>query len=496
VRRIGGSPVLIAGIFCLVLLIIGIYPSGPLGETIAFVFAVLWLGGFYGRRFAIRLSLVASFLAMCAFAAFRSPVADAFGDGVFVCLVVIVLSMRRPISDGRLRVLLVTRHDAERVGGTETYLRTFLRSVDAGNRDVRVVFATFDQGIVHREYERTMFATRRGGLFFRYARANEEQIVRKSLWNTIVLVATSFDLAGIAAAGADDGGVDVVYGVGGMIPNVAAILAAMALGKPVLCHFHMDFFFARFSAPLRAMLRAFFLRAQFIVANTQASIEDFVSIGYPPDRCAVVLNWVFPEDFEGAANVELRANPQEKIALFVGRLYKEKGIELVLRAFDRTPKSIRLVVAGDGALHEMVKRWTDARSQITWLGEVPHARIPALLESADCLVWGSVDRDALSLSAVEALAAGLPVIASRRSMNMFETQSVTLPNTLPPDVGVLSEPSEEAIAEAVVTVCSWDRETVRARCRSFVDRQYSPANFERLIGILETIARVETRSWE
>ena len=323
-RRIGNSPLLVAALFCLVLLAVGIYPSGPLGDTIAFVFAILWIGSFYRRRFAVRLSLVASFIAMCAFAAFRSPIADAFGDGVYVCLLAVVLSMRRPVADTKLRVLLVTRHDAERVGGTETYLRSFLRSIDAIGSDVRVTFATFDQGIVHREYERTTFSTRRGGRFFRYARANEERILRRSLWNTIVLVAIALDLASIGAAAADDGGTDVVYGVGGMIPNVAAILVGLVLGKPVLCHFHMDFFFARFSKPLRVMLRSFFGRARFVVANTQASIDDFVSIGYPADRCAVILNWVFPEDFQGVPTVELRANPQEKIALFVGRLQKEK----------------------------------------------------------------------------------------------------------------------------------------------------------------------------
>ena len=491
-HRIGRSPLLIAGVFCLILFIAGTYPNRPVGDTIAFVLAILWVGFLIRRRFAIRLSLVASVLAACALALFRSPTAGALGAGAIGCLIVIILSSRRPASDGRLRVLLVTRHDAERVGGTETYLRSFLRSVDAASREIRVVFAAFDQGIAHREYQRTTFSTRRGGPFFRYARANEERIVRRSLWNTIVLVAVSLDLASIAVAAADDdadGGVDVVYGVGGMIPNVAAILAAIGLGKPVLCHFHLDFFFARFPHPLRSLLRAFFMRAGFIVANTQASIDDFVSIGYPADRCAVVLNWVFPEDFEGVPTVELRETPQEKVALFVGRLHREKGIELVLRAFDRTPKPIRLVVAGDGALSEMVKGWTDVRSQITWLGEVPHVRIPTLLESADCLVWGSVDRDALSLAAIEALAAGLPVIASRRSTNMFEPGSETLPSTLPPEVGILCEPTEEAIAEAVTAVCSWDREAVRARCRSFVEQRYSPANFDRLMSILETIAR-------
>jgi glycosyltransferase involved in cell wall biosynthesis len=485
--RFAKTPEAIAGVYVFVLLLVGLYPSGQLGDTIAFSFALLWLFAFRRRRFAVRLCLFASFVAMCLFAALHSGAADAFGDGVFAGLIFVIAAMRRPNVTGALRVLLVTRHDAERVGGTETYLRSFLRSVDAGTRDIFVRFATFEQGIVHRDYERASFFTRKGGWFFRYARANEERIVQKSIWNTIVLVAIAFDLASIAAAASDHGETDVVYGVGGMIPNVAAILAGAVLGKPVLCHFHMDFFFARFSAPFRAMLRSFFSRARYIVANTQASIDDFERIGYPPERCEVILNWVFPEDFQGAAPAALRAEPNEKIALFVGRLYREKGIELVLRAFERTPKTVRLVIAGDGSLHDMVERWTATRPGITWLGEVDHARMPALMESSDCLVWGSVDRDALSLSAIEALASGLPVIASRRSTNMFEAGGETLATTVPPDVGMLSEPDEDAIAAAVAAVCSWDREVVRERCRAFVAERYSPANFDRLVAAFYAI---------
>ena len=79
---------------------------------------------------------------------------------------------------------------------------------------------------------------------------------------------------------------------------------------------------------------------------------------------------------------------------------------------------------------------------------------------------------------------------------MFEMRSETLPGTLPSDVGMVSEPDEESIARAVATVCSWDREAVRARCRAFVAQRYSPANFDRLLGILETVASTDIRSRE
>jgi hypothetical protein len=159
-KRLVRSPLLFAGAFCLVLFIAGVYPNRPLGEALAFVFALFWTSTFVRRRFAIRLSLLAIFLAACALALFRIPSAGAFVAGFVACLVVLVLSSRRPAPAGDLRLLLVTRHDAERVGGTETYLRSFLRSVESARRGMRVVFAAFDQGIVHREYRRTTFSDR------------------------------------------------------------------------------------------------------------------------------------------------------------------------------------------------------------------------------------------------------------------------------------------------------------------------------------------------
>jgi glycosyltransferase involved in cell wall biosynthesis len=486
-RKISQSPPSIVLVLLVVLLAVGLFPGGPWGETIAFVFAAVWLGFLYKRRFAVAFSAIACFVAVCLAAAFHSSLVDVFGDGLFVAVAIAIVTMRRRKPGAEIRVLMVSRHDAERAGGTETYQRNFLRSVEGSSRDLRVTLCTFDQGVDHRDYERADVYVKKGGWFFRHARANEERIVLRSAWNLVVLAMVSLDLASIAITAADERDVDVIYGVGGVIANVAAILAGIALRRPVVCHFHYDFFFARFPAPAKALVGSWLRNARAIVANTQGSIDDVRSVGYPAEYSSVVLNWVFPEDFKGEPMTRLRADPLEKIALFVGRLVPEKGIELVLRAFDDVPDGVRLVIAGDGQLHDRVGRWVRSRPRITWLGEIAPSAMSDLLATADCLVWGSIDRHALSYAAIEALAAGVPVIASTQSSNMFGPSGATLQSTLPEDVGVLCDPQERAIAEAITRVCSWDRDVVEEHCRAFVHRNYSPANFDIILREFERV---------
>jgi phosphatidylinositol alpha 1,6-mannosyltransferase len=101
--------------------------------------------------------------------------------------------------------------------------------------------------------------------------------------------------------------------------------------------------------------------------------------------------------------------------LYVGRLAQEKSVDVVLRAFARlTAKlghdSVRLVVAGSGPdeprLREMAPRGT------TFLGNLDRSReLPELYATADAFVFASTT-ETLGLVVLEAMASGLPVIAT------------------------------------------------------------------------------------
>lgn len=101
--------------------------------------------------------------------------------------------------------------------------------------------------------------------------------------------------------------------------------------------------------------------------------------------------------------------------LHVGRLAPEKGIDVLLDAFAQVERrlgadAVKLVVAGAGpSLDGLKKR---APSNVTFLGNLDRQReLPALYASADAFLFASIT-ETLGLVVLEAMAAGLPVIAT------------------------------------------------------------------------------------
>jgi glycosyltransferase involved in cell wall biosynthesis len=108
----------------------------------------------------------------------------------------------------------------------------------------------------------------------------------------------------------------------------------------------------------------------------------------------------------------------ERTVLFVGRLTKIKGVDVLLEALRDIPDT-RLIVAGDGPERKRLGRLA-ARLAINaeFLGQVNAAKRDALLASCDVAVIPSrllTDRrsEGMPVVCLEAMAAGCAVIASR-----------------------------------------------------------------------------------
>jgi glycosyltransferase involved in cell wall biosynthesis len=103
------------------------------------------------------------------------------------------------------------------------------------------------------------------------------------------------------------------------------------------------------------------------------------------------------------------------VFLHVGRLAAEKGVERIVRAFNRARASLpagaaRLIVAGAGPEENALR--TLAGPDAHFVGVLDRDRaLPKLYASADVFLFSSLT-ETLGLVVLEAMAAGLPVVAT------------------------------------------------------------------------------------
>jgi glycosyltransferase involved in cell wall biosynthesis len=139
-------------------------------------------------------------------------------------------------------------------------------------------------------------------------------------------------------------------------------------------------------------------------------------------------------------------------AVFVGRLSSEKDVQTLLRAMalvvQRRP-SFRLAIAGDGPCAADLKMLSESLGlgpHVQFLGEVRD--VPALYSQASMFILSSVT-EGLPLTVLEAMACGLPVVATR----VGGTPEAVVDGT----TGVLVPPGEPAaLAEAILRIAADD----------------------------------------
>lgn len=106
--------------------------------------------------------------------------------------------------------------------------------------------------------------------------------------------------------------------------------------------------------------------------------------------------------------------PEERVLVFMGRLGREKNVEMLLRALWHSHlPNIRLVIAGDGPHREELESIVDEldlQTRVSFLGYVHGADAVATYHVADAFAFASTT-ETQGLVIGEAMAAGLPVIA-------------------------------------------------------------------------------------
>lgn len=143
--------------------------------------------------------------------------------------------------------------------------------------------------------------------------------------------------------------------------------------------------------------------------------ERAISLGAPTERVDVVYNGVDLNEIESDPTHIAKCCDTFQI-LAVGRLSAEKGIDVLLKSMTMLPPDgFHLRIAGVGQedknLEAMV-RDLHLQGRVEFLGAIARNQIASYYRGSDVLVIPSRS-EAFSLVAIEAMACGMPIIATR-----------------------------------------------------------------------------------
>jgi len=205
----------------------------------------------------------------------------------------------------------------------------------------------------------------------------------------------------------------------GYFPTLAAGIAELLRQVPLIVTPHSD-------PGGRSISKRFFdwvvpaatlRRADRVIALTKIEARNLQRLGVPATRIRIIPNGVDMAEF--TAGGDPRETGYDPEILFVGRCYpRQKGLEHLIRALGLLMSAWgpHLTIVGEdwggvGPLQAMASD-LGIDKQVTFTGALPRTEVIRAYKSADVFVLPSLF-EPFGIVLLEAMAAGLPVVASR-----------------------------------------------------------------------------------
>ena len=170
----------------------------------------------------------------------------------------------------------------------------------------------------------------------------------------------------------------------GSLPEATVYAAALALHQP-----------------------AVFEAVDRFVAPSAYAVGQLAKLGVPAERLDRLAHYLPTEAFADRSRAA-----DGRYALVAARLSEEKGIDIAIAAAERA--GVPLKVAGEGPAAEELRRTADrVDAPVEFLGRVDRERMATLLAGAGAVLMPSRYHEFSPFAALEAMAAGVPVLAAR-----------------------------------------------------------------------------------
>lgn len=186
-------------------------------------------------------------------------------------------------------------------------------------------------------------------------------------------------------------------------------------------------------------------RYDHVIFSTRTQQQEFIQHGLHVPSTAISngvdTHRYHPANGQVEEVEEKYSLPPRPRILFVGRLMKDKKIDLLIQAMEhvRAGQQAHLLIVGRGDEHQNLKaeaRRLGLEENVHLLGYVPEKDLPAVYRSSDLFAIASVC-EVQSIPALQAVATGLPIVA---------VDAAALPELVRPEQNGLLVPPDDPVA--------------------------------------------------
>jgi len=232
---------------------------------------------------------------------------------------------------------------------------------------------------------------------------------------SVARITLSFHLASKVAAIIEEERFDILHFHEPLMPALPITMLRMSTTANVgtfhaFAHSNVGYFYGR------PLLQPYLTHLHRAIAVSEPA-RTFVNRYFPGFPMRVIPNGIDLDVYRpGLAPIRHLRDDSVNI-LFVGRLEKRKGLGDLLRAYrsiiDRVPRS-RLIIVGDGPLRGRVESFISRHRlpNVVLAGYVPESVKPRYYNSADIFCAPATGAESFGIVLLEALASGLPVVAT------------------------------------------------------------------------------------
>jgi glycosyltransferase involved in cell wall biosynthesis len=230
--------------------------------------------------------------------------------------------------------------------------------------------------------------------------------------------------------------------------------------------------------------------ADKVIVVSKATRNYVLSLGADPEKTVILHNGVDLNRFKPLTGIQetmrkkLQIPNSANVALTVRRLVYKNGIDTLIEsaklAVKQNPRIIFLVVGSGPDFTEIKARATQLgiEDNFRLTGFIPDQDLPLYYNTADFFILPSKSGEGLPLVALEAMACGVPVIATNVG-GIREIMTKGHGRLVPPN-------SPDSLAEAVVEFSSNDTASNKNALRAIIEQKFSwDENASKLVHIYE-----------